>query len=167
MSINVAIVRVSSTEMDSLRTSSSEDIDALTENWFWSDYPRALELEKSFAAVHFLLTGRELEETTAADRPLSFISDADEGFGERIPYDLGYGPCRLFSPELVTEIEGALRDLPDEVVEYRLVDPTLASVYGGGSDSETCDRLREAARAVRGFVSDTEAACEGLLVATL
>jgi hypothetical protein len=165
MSINAAIFRVSELEMECLRTCSAEDIDAFTENWFWSDYPRAFELEKAFAAVHFLLTGKELDDTTAADRPLSFISDADDGFGERLGYDLGYGPCRLFSPATVIEIERALRDLPDQIIEQRLADPALARIHAGGSDPETSHELSESARALRGFVRDTVAAREGLLVA--
>jgi hypothetical protein len=160
MSINGQVVRVSDLEMKRLRTSSAEEIEAFTEKWFWSDYPRAFEFEKAFAEVHFLLTGKGLDDATAADRPLSFISDADRDFGERLVYDSGYGPFRLFSPATVTEIDRALRDLPDQVIEQRLAISALGFIH-----PETLRELRESVRALRGFVSDTVAAREGMVVA--
>src|SRR5581483_12444438 len=66
-------------------------------------------LEKTWHAIHFVLTGSRL----GGDQPLNFLIDEGTPVGE---VDVGYGPARVLTSQQVRAIAAALRGIePDDV----------------------------------------------------
>lgn len=163
MSVNGAMIRISPEELEWFRTADDEAIEEKTDGWFWSDDGRALNLAKRYAGVQFLLSGVD----EPSEGPLSFLSNQD--YGERLAYEFGYGPARVFPPDAVHEIYRALQGLPADVVEQRLADPALHEVYPfvsrGGVDDEDRASLAQLLDESRAYIAATAAANDALMVA--
>lgn len=164
MSVNGAMIRISPAELDWFRVADEEAIEEKTEDWFWSDAPRALNFAKRYAGVHFLLTG--IDHSEEVDGPLSFLGN--QSYGENLSYEFSYGPARVFPPQAVHEIQRALEALSAEVVAQRLHDPALAEVYPfaiRGLDDEDRQSLEQLLAESREYIAATAAAGDALMVA--
>lgn len=84
------------------------------------------DLDKAWHGIHWLLTG-------SIDVTSDVVSQAVMG-GEEIGEDLGMGPGRLLTPDVVRAVSTALDETPPEVLRSRL-DPAAmnrAEVYPTG-----------------------------------
>ena len=135
MSMNGVIVRLTESDLAWLRnytpgrTGQSDDESGVrpsgdrTEAWFSADNPNAYELEEAFAGVHFLLTGSH----SGGDGPPSFVANA--AYGESVPYDLGFGPGRVFESPAVGAIADSIESLSAKAVRQRLESDELRSLH--------------------------------------
>lgn len=108
MSVNGAMVRISADELAWFRTADDQAIVEKTDNWFWSDEPRALNLAKMFVGVHFLLTG--VDPSVASGEPISFLGN--QAYGEELHNDFGYGPVACFRPTPSTRFIARYKSCP-------------------------------------------------------
>ena len=69
-------------------------------------------LEKAWHGLHFLLTGSAFE----GEEPLCFLLKGGEPVGE---HDLDYGPPRLFRPDAVARLNGALTPISGDALWSR------------------------------------------------
>lgn len=88
-----------------------------------SDPPAAVDLDKAWHGIHWLLTG----EVDRGDGPLAAAIMGGQEFGE----DNGYGPPRLLSPSGVTAVASALGsvDLEDLRARYGAAAMSAAGLY--------------------------------------
>lgn len=93
-------------------------------------YEDGLSLEKSWHALHYLLTGRAQE----APPPLG---DAILG-GAELGEDMGYGPARFLTPEEVRATSAALDKVSAEDIARRFDLPTMiaAEIYACRNESD-------------------------------
>ena len=109
--------------------------------------------DKSWNAIHYLLTGSAHEGTF----PAGFILVGGTPVGD---VDVGYGPARLFTPGEVREIEGALSKINREVAQRRFDGAAMdaAGVYPqiwARTDEEVFEYAWENLRALQEFVRHT------------
>lgn len=71
---------------------------------------RALDIDKSWQVIHFVLTGKTGQESEVED---SVISNVIFG-GEEVGEDVGYGAAHLIEPKKVKTIAEELEKLPPE-----------------------------------------------------
>jgi hypothetical protein len=97
---------------------------------------RSLHLEKAWHGLHYLLTTRGGD---GADS-LGFLLEGGEEIGE----DLGYGPARLFAPDVVRQLHGALDGISEEELWTRFDPESMEEqeIYPGIWDEDEAD-LRE------------------------
>lgn len=74
-----------------------------------------LDLDKSWDAINFLLTGHSLDTIEAAEPPLSRIIFSGQLIDE--DQDMGYGPAHYLTPEQVREINTTLSKI--SILEFR------------------------------------------------
>lgn len=137
-----------------------EDPDGIDD--FLDEEPTTLELEKAWHGLHWLLTGS----ADGGDPPLCFLLMGGEPVGD---VDMGYGPARALSSELVARWSAALSAIaPDELAErfdaQAMVD---AEIYPGNWLNEEVDELEylmQAFESLREFVSKASEKRSGLLV---
>jgi len=104
------LLRVSNDELESyLRDSKlleervySDDADIDDQN--------PIDIDKSWDGIHFLLTGKTLDEINSADPLLSSIVFGDQPLDEN--QDMGYGPARYNTKEQVRQITKVFEELP-------------------------------------------------------
>lgn len=86
----------------------------------------AVDIDKSWAAIHFMLTG----ETWGGQPPESLPVLG----GLEIGGDMGYGPARYLTPEEVKAAHGVLAALPSAALKKRFIPARLeeAEVYPSG-----------------------------------
>jgi len=96
-----------------------------------------LDLDKSWQAIHFLLTG----DVEGGDAPLAWAVLAPTTIGE----DLGYGPARLLSPDEVTEVSKALAPITADKMKRRFNKETLneRNVYPNAWRADDADYIAE------------------------
>lgn len=70
-------------------------------------------LNKSWHAIHFVLTGSRL----GGEEPLNFLVSEGTPVGE---VDVGYGPARVLTSEQVRRLASALREIPPDAVARRV-----------------------------------------------
>jgi hypothetical protein len=74
-----------------------------------------LDLDKSWDAINFLLTGHSLDTIETAEPPLSQIIFSGQIIDE--DQDMGYGPAQYLKPEQVREINTALSKV--SILDFR------------------------------------------------
>jgi hypothetical protein len=82
------------------------------------DEGRVVDLDKSWHGIQFLLTGTD----GGGNAPLDFIAVGGKEIGK---IDVGYGPARALSPELVADIASRLASLPDDELRSRFDPPKM------------------------------------------
>jgi hypothetical protein len=87
--------------------------------------PNAIDVDKCWHAIHYLLTGQAL----GGDEPYSLAVLGGEDLGE----DLGYGPARFLTPEQVEDVAATLRTVGvnDLAARYAPEEMELAEIYPG------------------------------------
>ena len=96
---------------------------------------RALDIDRSWHIIHFLLNGQPWE----GDEPLA---NAVLGGAELPHTDAGYGPFRYLAPHQVRELSSALRGIPFEVLWSRLDSERTeaAEIYPGRWNNDLVER---------------------------
>lgn len=93
----------------------------------------AVSLEKSWHALHFVLTGTANE----GDEPLNFILLGGTPVGDE---DVGYGPARLLSPQFVSQLNAVLTPITADVFDDRF---DLAAIDAADIYPQIWDEPRE------------------------
>lgn len=99
------------------------DENALAKTLFESPHDVALEMDKEWHGIHYLLTG----EPWSAQGILGQVVLGGTEFGS----DIGYGPARYLSPRQVSEIAAALKNLSIEQFKSRYAPKAMmkAEIY--------------------------------------
>jgi len=94
-----------------------------------------LDIDKSWHAIHFLLTGSAWKGPT----PLRNVVLGGTVLGEA---DVGYGPARYLTPQEVQKVAAALQDIPPEALVARYDARALisAEIYPQVWEEEELDR---------------------------
>ena len=127
-----------------------------------------LDVDKSWHAIHFLLTGTAWE----GEPPSNFIVSGGRPVGDE---DVGYGPARGFTSGEVREIADALSDLASDALLARYDHAAMnrLDIYPGGSDgwlprerdeNELIEYLADYYEQLREFVIGAAKEGEALLV---
>ena len=121
----------------------------------------ALDIHKSWQAIHFVLTG----DPWGGDPPLANVVLGGQEVGE----DLGYGPARLLKPDEVTAVSRELESIDDKKFSemYRNVNFSGADVYAYSSETQGDKVLGELLhyfRAIRTFFKNAAAKGDGMLL---
>ncbi len=120
-----------------------------------------LVLNRSWHAIHFVLTGSRL----GGESPLNFLASEGTPVGE---VDVGYGPARVLNSQQVRELASALILIePDEVA--RRVDPRRfdeEEIYPGnwGDNGYDANFVQANYRELRDFVLRAAQQGQGLIV---
>lgn len=95
------------------------------------DDTRELCIDKSWHAIHFLLTGSDWD----GDEPLVHAVMGGEDLGDE---DVGYGPARYLTPELVRTVANALEEIAvaELLARYDANRMTEEDIYPGIWDEE-------------------------------
>lgn len=149
-----------------LRRAAAAEIDGLAGNpsaayEFLTAPEASLSLDKSWHAIHFLLTGA----ADGLEMPGAFLLA-----GEPVGEDMGYGPMLTLNPELVTHIDRYLAILPDDYITSGFDFDALAAaeVYPAIWDRHDPADLEYVIghfQRLQQFVADAAAQRQGLVVA--
>lgn len=121
------------------------------------------DLDKSWHAIHFLLTGTDWEGTF----PSCFLVNGGIAIGD---IDVGYGPARSFSPAQVNEINAFLQTTTDGELKSRLDFEKMKKleiyphVWGDDSIEAEWEYIHWGLETLRKFVSETSSKSMGLIV---
>jgi hypothetical protein len=171
--------RVSERVIDHLLASPEDTLDVLfleqvpdgvTPTWGPPDVGRGGTLEKDWAALHFLLSGRapEAPEDVGARNGLAtFLMQGGEPLDDA---ELAHPPTRALRPSEVRRVADFLAALDPDTLRGRF-DPARMSaleIYPSGAwadaGAEELDALIDRYEELRAFVAEAAAAGEGLLV---
>ncbi len=126
MGMRAALVSISPDELGALLEDSSE-----VESFFFArcdadDPLKAIDIDKSWAAIHFLLTGT----AWGGDEPECLPVLGGTPIGE----EMDFGPARFLSPEQVQEVDGILSSVPTAELKKRFIPSQLeaAEIYPAG-----------------------------------
>jgi hypothetical protein len=122
-----------------------------------------LDVDKSWHAIHFLLTGSAWE----GEPPLNFIAIGGTEIGD----DVGYGPARWLNAAEVASLAAALKNIPTNMLLERF-DPaalTAADVYPNiwdrpPEEDDTRGYVEEYYDMLRSFILDAASEHEALLI---
>ncbi|MEK6480032.1 YfbM family protein [Catalinimonas sp. 4WD22] len=113
------LIRVSNEDLKSFKADSSklekliDNNESLHANWY-------LDLDKSWEAIHFLLTGKSMAETEMNEEPRKIVENvifSNDFIDEE--QDLGYGPAFYNDSVLVKKISFELNNLNVEELESK------------------------------------------------
>lgn len=120
-----------------------------------SEVDKSVYLDKSWEAIHFILTGNKLGQ---GDPPLSLAIYSRQFFDEK--QDLGIGPASYLSPELVKEVHLSLEILGDNNIRERYKPSAMnkLKIYGypWGDDPIYFKYLLENFQKLKVFYKDAE-----------
>jgi len=120
MHVSGAIVRIDAHDLGVLRQ--VVDSPASIELEFNPEDPGTYELEKSFAAMHFLLTGQAL----GGEGPLSFLTN--EALGWAVPFAPSGKRARVLEATLVARVADAIEAISAPALVARLDSPELRAL---------------------------------------
>lgn len=119
MSMTARFLPVTTNELEDVICGRSEAINLLFPDDKSDGQQEALDIDKSWHAIHYLLTGDPWD----GPRPLCQAVLGGEPVGE----DLGYGPARYLTPGEVAEVAATLQAVSPETLRERFGDGTSLS----------------------------------------
>ena len=126
MGMTASFASISPTELEELKEDATNASDLLFERVGLDDVESGVDIDKSWAAIHFMLTGSQWEGSEPERLPILG--------GTEIGADIGYGPARYLTPEQVVKAHGVLASLPAAELKKRFMPAKLeaADVYPSG-----------------------------------
>jgi hypothetical protein len=126
MGMTASFASISPTELEELKEDATNAPDLLFERVGLDDVESGVDIDKSWAAIHFMLTGSQWEGAEPERLPVLG--------GTEIGADIGYGPARYLTPEQVVAAHGVLDSLPAAELKKRFIPAKLeaADVYPSG-----------------------------------
>jgi hypothetical protein len=79
------------------------------------DVPNSVDIDKSWDAIHYLLTGEGIQQTEDYSEPQTLAINGGEEFGP----DVGYGPARFLLPDQVAAVSKVLTKLTKAELKRR------------------------------------------------
>jgi len=124
--MSASFVSISEGELQSLLQDTSKVTELFLRRLRERNETSGLDIDKSWAAIHFMLTGSPWGGNPPESLPILG--------GTPIGDDTGYGPARYLSSELVKQANGVLAALPVEKLRERFIPSALeeAEVYPAG-----------------------------------
>ncbi len=118
-----------------------------------------LDIEKSWHAIHFLLTG----DTWGGQPPLLHVVMGGAEIGDE---DVGYGPARGLTPYEVQAVSSALREISGEALWSRFDEQAFAAaeIYPEGWSADGKDYVVEHYEALRRFFAEAAEAQDAMLL---
>lgn len=179
MSITCDLRRVSERVIDGLLASPEDTLDVLfleqvphgvTPKWGPPDVGRGGSLEKDWAALHFLLSGRAPEAEEDLDTRNGLATFLMQGGDPLDDAELSHPPTRALRPGEVRRVADFLGALDRDTLRGRF-DPTRMSALGiypsgawGNAGNEELESLLDRFEELRAFVAEAAAAGDGLLI---
>jgi hypothetical protein len=102
------LLRVSNTELEEYLKESSKLENRIYNNQGLED-PKLVDLEKAWAGILFLLTGKNINDLT---HPLARVLFSENLIDE--DQDLGYGPANYLTPKEVSELNAQISSISSE-----------------------------------------------------
>lgn len=126
MGMTASFVAVSPAELESLINDATDLSDLLFERLGESEPSQAVDIDKSWAAIHFMLTGSQWGGNPPESLPILG--------GVEIGPDIGYGPARYLDPSSVQKAYAVLYALPTDELKKRFIPEKLeaADIYPSG-----------------------------------
>jgi hypothetical protein len=154
-------LRVSAAELERLVADPSDIQDVLYPEDGEAEHPegRHLDIDKSWHAIQFLLTGEPWE----GEPPLGNVVMGGTELGEE---DVGYGPARGLTPAEVKSVSAALGEISGEQLWSRFDKQAFAEaeIYPQGWDGEGKQYIVEHYEALRQFFADAAAAGDAMIL---
>src|SRR5215471_4886646 len=110
MSMICILIRVTNEQLQNFLQNSSL-LEEFVDSEDIHENDNLLDIDKSWDAINFLLTGHALDTIEQAEPPLSKIIFSGQVIDEE--QDMGYGPAHYLTTEQVKEISAALSKISD------------------------------------------------------
>jgi hypothetical protein len=126
MGMTASFASITLSELEELKMDATNASDLLFERVGLDDVTAGVDIDKSWAAIHFMLTGSPWEGSEPERLPILG--------GTEIGADIGYGPARYLTPEQVLAAHGVLDSIPTIELKKRFMPAKLeaADVYPSG-----------------------------------
>ena len=126
MGMTASFASITPAELEELRCDASSASDLLFERVAADNLASGVDIDKSWAAIHFMLTGSQWG---GAEPELLPVMG-----GTEIGADIGYGPARYLTPAQVEAAHGVLNALPSAELKKRFIPAKLeeADIYPSG-----------------------------------
>lgn len=126
MGMTAAFVAISPAELEELRSDTGRVDEIFFGRLRERNATSSVDIDKSWAAIHFMLTGEPWGGTPPESLPVLG--------GTEIGCDKGYGPVRYLEPSRVKEASAVLEGLPPQELKKRFIPAKLeeAGVYPSG-----------------------------------
>jgi len=127
-------------------------------------YEAGIDLDKSWHAIHYLLTGSTWE----GEKPACFLLSGGEQVGDE---DVGYGPARVLRPTDVRRFDAVLQQVDSAELRRRYDPPALvkAEIYPDIWDreeerEENFEYVSQYFEELRRFISDVANQENGIII---
>jgi Domain of unknown function (DUF1877) len=126
MGMTASFASVTPTELEALKKDATNASDLLFDRVNSGDVTSGVDIDKSWAAIHFMLTGSQWGGSEPQSLPVLG--------GTEIGADIGYGPARYLTPEQVLAAHRVLDPIPAEELKKRFIPAKLeeADIYPSG-----------------------------------
>jgi len=126
MGMTASFASITPTELEALKEDASNTSDLLFERVSTGDVTSGVDIDKSWAAIHFMLTGSQWGGSEPESLPVLG--------GTEIGADIGYGPARYLTPEQVLAAHQVLQLMPAAELKKRFIPTKLeeANIYPSG-----------------------------------
>lgn len=126
MGMTASFVAVSPRELEALRADAATAPDFFAERLGQQNAPGVIDIDKSWAAIHFMLTGEQWGGKPPESLPVLG--------GTEIGESMGYGPVRYLVPAEVKAASEVLEALPASQLKERFIPERLeeAEIYPAG-----------------------------------
>jgi hypothetical protein len=156
----MAFVSISADELNQLKQNPASVRDVFFTRLNKQDSEHTLDIDKSWAAIHFLLSQAEGEGSSASSLPILG--------GTEIGEDIGHGAIRYLEPEQVKQANSVLTSMPAEVLRKWFNAEVLekAEVYPSEiwRDEDCFEYVDYWYRQLRGFYQRMAMGGNGILV---
>ncbi len=155
MSMIGYLLRVSNEQLEAFKTNSNL-LESFIDEEPESENRNMVDLDKSWDAINFMLTGKSLEELEEAEPPLGMVIFSGQVIDEE--QDLGYGPAHYVTPVQVKEISDALSAISrDEFCSrYAVEKLNEQSIYPEGwtDEEDLLTYIADNFESLKGFYAD-------------
>ena len=165
MSMTAAFVAISPEELEALLAEPEQVSELFFERLESQEQTQALDIDKSWNGIHFLLTG----EPYGGEPPNSLPILG----GVEIGPELGYGPARYLQPAQVAQASQLLASTPVEVLRSRYQPKALeeADIYPSGiwqeEGEQAFEYLAHWYELLRGFYAQASSRGAAMLLAVI
>jgi Domain of unknown function (DUF1877) len=126
MGMTASFAAITPGELDEIKKDAAGLSNLLFDRVNSEDITHGVDVDKSWAAIHFMLTGSQWGGSEPECLPVLG--------GTEIGSDIGYGPARYLTPQQVVSANAVLASIPAEELKKRFVPARLdeADVYPSG-----------------------------------
>ncbi|MFT3823573.1 MAG: YfbM family protein [Chitinophagaceae bacterium] len=164
MSMIGYLFRVSNEQLESFLEDSNL-LESFIDEEIENESDSMVDLDKSWDAINFMLTGKTLEEIADAEPPLGMVLFSGQAIDEE--QDLGYGPAQYLTPEQVKEVDYVLSNISRDEFCSRYAAGTLneLGVYPESwtDEEDILTYLADNFESLKGFYADAASEDEAVI----